>query len=176
MPTTTSTEPAASPASVAACSLAATARERSRTVAGKAANRWSKVRTCWSARTVVGTRTATWRPSWIALKAARSAISVFPYPTSPTTIRSIGRAVSMSAFTSSIARSWSRVSSYGKEASSSCCHGVSGANGWPSAAARAAYRRRRSSASTATARRTRAVVRAHSPPPRRDSDGRSAPA
>ena len=44
----------------------------------------------------------------------------------------------MSALTSATARSWSSVSSYGNEASSSCCQGVSGAKAWPSAAARAA--------------------------------------
>ena len=55
-----------------------TDRESIRTGVGKAAKRWVKVRRCWSARTVVGTRTATCRPSWIALNAARSATSVLP--------------------------------------------------------------------------------------------------
>jgi hypothetical protein len=34
----------------------------------------------------------------------------------------------MSSFASAVARSWSMVSSYGKEASISICHGVSGWN------------------------------------------------
>ena len=37
----------------------------------------------------------------------------------------------MSALTSAAARSWSIVSSYGKDASISDCHGVSGAKAWP---------------------------------------------
>ena len=37
----------------------------------------------------------------------------------------------MSAFTSSMAFSWSGVSTYGKASSISCCHGVSGAKAWP---------------------------------------------
>ena len=44
------------------------------------------------------------RPSWTALNAARSATSVLPYPTSPTTSRSIGRPSSMSALASAAAR------------------------------------------------------------------------
>ena len=43
----------------------------------------------------------------------------------------MGRGCSMSALTSTIAFAWSGVSSYGKASSTSCCHGVSGANGWP---------------------------------------------
>ena len=45
---------------------------------------------------------------------------------------------SMSALTSSAARSWSIVSSYGNEASISACHGVSSAKAWPRAWARVA--------------------------------------
>jgi len=58
---------------------------------------FAKVRPCCSARIVVGTRTATCFPACTALNAARTATSVFPYPTSPTSSRSIGRARSMSA-------------------------------------------------------------------------------
>ena len=64
---------------------------------------------CW-ARIVVGTSIITCLPSEAALTAARSATSVLPYPTSPQTSRSIGRAASMSAFTASIASIWSAVS------------------------------------------------------------------
>src|SRR5207249_4353859 len=55
-------------------------------------------------------------PSPTALKAARSATSVLPYPTSPATRRSIGRPASMSCLASSIALSWSAVSSNRKAA------------------------------------------------------------
>src|SRR5213596_1649283 len=72
---------------------------------------------------VVGTRTATCLPACTDLKAARNATSVFPYPTSPTSSRSIGRARSMSRFTSFEARRWSGVSSYRKADSSSRRHG-----------------------------------------------------
>ncbi len=51
----------------------------------------------------MGTSTATCFPPETALKAARTAISVFPYPTSPETSRSIGSGASMSRLTSSTA-------------------------------------------------------------------------
>ena len=54
---------------------------------------------------------ATCMPDMAATKAARSATSVLPKPTSPQTSRSIGLPDSRSASTSSIARSWSSVSS-----------------------------------------------------------------
>ena len=57
---------------------------------GNAAKRRWNVRKCWSARIVVGARTATCFPSSTALKAARIATSVLPYPTSPQRSRSIG--------------------------------------------------------------------------------------
>ena len=59
---------------------------------------------------MVGTSTATCFPSCTALKAARTATSVLPKPTSPHTRRSIGRSASMSAVTSAMARAWSGVS------------------------------------------------------------------
>ena len=71
----------------------------------------------------------------------------------------------MSALTSAAARSWSSVSSYGKDASISDCHGVSGANAWPRASAREAYSASSSSARSSTALRTRCLVRSHSVPP-----------
>ncbi len=81
----------------------------------------------------------------------------------------------MSALTSSEARSWSTVSSYGNDASISACHGVSGAKACPCAEARAAYSASSSSARSVTALRTRCLVRSHSVPPSFESDGRSAP-
>ena len=49
-----------------------------------------KVLKCWRASSVVGTTTATCLPLIAATKAARSATSVLPKPTSPQTSRSIG--------------------------------------------------------------------------------------
>ena len=46
---------------------------------------------CWRASSVVGTTTATCLPVMAATKAARSATSVLPKPTSPQISRSIGR-------------------------------------------------------------------------------------
>ena len=71
----------------------------------------------------------------------------------------------MSALTSAAARSWSIVSSYGNDASISACQGVSGANAWPCAPARAAYSASSSSARSSTALRTRCLARSHSVPP-----------
>ena len=78
-------------------------RDRPLTVTGNPAIRSVKVCRCCSASSVVGTRTATCLPSWTALKAARTAISVLPYPTSPQTTRSIGTGFSMSFLTSPMA-------------------------------------------------------------------------
>ena len=75
---TMSTVPSASPAMVVAWVAAGTNRDSSRTSSGNAANRCENVASCWAARTVVGTRTATCLPSWVALNAARSATSVLP--------------------------------------------------------------------------------------------------
>ena len=138
VPMTISTVPSARPWSVAVWAAGATKRDSRRTSIGKAPNRCENVALCWAARTVVGTSTATCLPSWTALNAARSATSVLPYPTSPTTRRSIGRISSMSDLTSMAARSWSTVSSYGNEASISACHGVSSPKAWPLAPARTA--------------------------------------
>ena len=54
-----------------------------------------------------------------ATKAARSATSVLPKPTSPHTRRSIGRPDDRSPSTASMLASWSSVSSYGKRATNS---------------------------------------------------------
>ena len=113
------------------CSAWLTKRLSIFTVTGNGANRSLNVMKCCSARSVVGTSTATCLPSITALNAARTAISVLPNPTSPQIRRSIGLGDSMSRLTSSIAESWSVVSSCGKASSSSRCHGVSGPNAWP---------------------------------------------
>ena len=78
MPMTRSTLPSERPATVVSCSAGGTKRESRRVSIGKAPKRWPNVWKCWAASTVVGTSTTTCLPSWIALKAARSATSVFP--------------------------------------------------------------------------------------------------
>ena len=70
--------------------LAPTRREAWATRTGRPEKRSLKVRKCWRASSVVGTTTATWRPARAAMKAARSATSVLPKPTSPQISRSIG--------------------------------------------------------------------------------------
>ena len=52
---------------------------------------------CWRASSVVGTTTATCLPFMAVTKAARSATSVLPKPTSPQMSRSIGRPEARSA-------------------------------------------------------------------------------
>ena len=53
------------------------------------------------------------------MKAARSATSVLPKPTSPQISRSIGRPAARSSITSAMARAWSSVSAKGKRAQNS---------------------------------------------------------
>ncbi len=126
MPTTTSIDPSARPASTSFAWALVRNRLRRATLTGNGAYRSVKVWACWLASSVVGTSTAAWYPSWTALNTARIATSVFPKPTSPQTSRSMGCGRSMSAVTSSMARSWSAVSTKGNDDSSSACHGVSG--------------------------------------------------
>ena len=66
---------------------------------------------CWRASSVVGTTTATWRPASAVMKAARSATSVLPKPTSPQISRSMGVPAARSPITASMAACWSSVSS-----------------------------------------------------------------
>ncbi len=81
----------------------------------------------------------------------------------------------MSAFTSTMAASWSGVSWYGNASSNSRCHGVSPSNAWPSLCSRFWYSTTSSCAISTTAARTRALVRCHPSPPSRLSDGASPP-
>ena len=90
-----------------------------------------KLSYCWFAKTVVGTKYATCFWSITALNAALIATSVFPYPTSPHKSLSIGLSISISFLVSSMQRSWSSVSAYGKLSSNSFCHGVSFENANP---------------------------------------------
>ena len=72
------------------------------TLIGRPAKRAAKFFACWRASSVVGTTTATCLPLIAATKAARSATSVLPKPTSPQTSRSIGRPEARSSSTASI--------------------------------------------------------------------------
>ena len=105
VPTKTSTSPLAVAFSTDWASSRVRKRLKPSTRKGNPAKRSRNDRRCCSARTVVGTNTATCRPDSTALKAARSATSVLPKPTSPQTKRSIGRALAMSRFTASMAES-----------------------------------------------------------------------
>ena len=127
---------------------------------------------------VVGTKYTTCFPSWIALNAARRAISVFPYPTSPQTKRSIILRLSISFFVASIASSWSSVSSCGNSSSNSRCQTVSSLYWNPFAPCLAAYSSTSSLAIAFTSPLTLAFVFFHCSPPSRFSFGalESAPA
>lgn len=111
VPMSMSMRPCARSSSTCRVCLVERARERYSTLTGSSLSLLRKVWKCWNASTVVGTSTATCLESQAALKAARIATSVLPKPTSPHTRRSIGRARSMSDFTSLVALSWSGVSS-----------------------------------------------------------------
>ncbi len=176
VPTTTSTEPSARPASTALAWALVRNRLSISTRMGKGAYRSAKVWACWLASRVVGTSTAAWKPSWTALNTARMATSVLPKPTSPQTSRSMGRGRSMSSLTSSMARSWSTVSTNGNDDSSSACHGVSGPKAWPETSSRRRYRATSSSAISCTAARARDRAFCHSEPPSRLTEGESPPA
>ena len=91
VPTTMSIEPSAIPFLTAASSLPVTSRDACPILIGKPRKRSVKVLVCWRAKSVVGTTTATCLPFMAATKAARSATSVLPKPTSPQISRSIGR-------------------------------------------------------------------------------------
>ena len=114
VPMAMSISPVARPFSAAPVSLPLLKRDSSAMRIGQSAKRSLKVWKCCSASSVVGVSTATCMPSATATKAARSATSVFPKPTSPHTTRSIGLSFAMSASTSSMAFCWSGVGVNGK--------------------------------------------------------------
>ena len=151
------------------------ARERKRetisTLTGKSRKRSRKVFQCCSARIVVGQSTSVCLPPSAAMKAARTATSVFPKPTSPHTSRSIGRGASRSSFTASIACIWSSVSRYANDASSRSSQSPPTSNAWPGACWRRAYRASSSPASSRTDSRARLLRFAHALPPSLDSAG-----
>ena len=119
MPITMLTVPSFSPARACAASFVVTRRESWATFTGNPSKRRAKVRKCCRASRVVGTTTATCAPVIATRKAARSATSVLPKPTSPQISRSIGRPEARSSTTSPMARCWSSVSAKGKRAQNS---------------------------------------------------------
>ena len=125
MPISTSTLPSLYSWSTRFTSAGGRNRETISTRTGKSRNRSLNVAACCWARIVVGTSISTWRPADAALNAARTATSVLPNPTSPHTSRSIGRSDSMSSLTTSMAASWSSVSSNGKDSSRRAIHSSS---------------------------------------------------
>ena len=92
MPTTMSIAPSATPFFTSRVSAAPTMRDSWPTPTGRPAKRSRKFFVCWRASRVVGATTAVCLPLIAAAKAARSATSVLPKPTSPQTSRSIGPA------------------------------------------------------------------------------------
>src|SRR5262249_48795452 len=78
-------------------SLPATIRDACPIFTGKPRKRSPKVLVCWRDSSVVGAMMATCLPVIAVAKAARSATSVLPKPTSPQTRRSIGRPFATSA-------------------------------------------------------------------------------
>ena len=78
VPTTMSTVPSARPSTTARASLSVWNRLSASIRIGKPLIRSWNVERCWVTSSVVGTRMATCLPSWTALNAARTAISVLP--------------------------------------------------------------------------------------------------
>ena len=105
VPISKSTLPDSSPFTIFFCFCAGTKRESISTVTGNASILSRAVLKCCMASTVVGTSSAHCLPSEIHLKAARSATSVLPKPTSPHSRRSIGIGRSISRLISSVHRS-----------------------------------------------------------------------
>ncbi len=113
------------------------------------------------ARIVVGTKTANIS---IHDKTARMAASVFPYPTSPTSRRSIGFILCMSSLITATLRSWSCVSVYGKACSEFLLLHRIAAKRIPFSASRLAYNSMSSSAISLILATLRSSL-THSAPP-----------
>ncbi|XQU67722.1 hypothetical protein OJJOAM_000453 [Cupriavidus sp. H18C1] len=111
VPITISTVPSLICLIAASTSFLVLKRDSSTMRTGQSAKRSDSVWKCCSASSVVGASIATCLPPITATKAARSATSVLPKPTSPQTSRSIGLPEVMSAITAAIAAAWSGVSS-----------------------------------------------------------------
>ena len=80
-----SISPSARPFLTSRLSAAPTMRESWPTLTGRPAKRWRKFCACWRASSVVGATMAVCLPLIAVAKAARSATSVLPKPTSPHT-------------------------------------------------------------------------------------------
>ena len=80
---------------------------------------------CWLDNKVVGHKYKTCFESAIALNITRNATSVFPYPTSPHKILSIGLILSISFLICCVVDNWSFVISYSNSFSNISCIGVS---------------------------------------------------
>ena len=111
VPITMSSVPSAMPLIACVTSLPVRKRDSSAILTGQSAKRSANSCACCSASSVVGARIATCLPPSTATKAARSATSVLPKPTSPQIRRSIGLPEVMSSITALIAAAWSGVSS-----------------------------------------------------------------
>src|SRR5208282_4574034 len=92
-------------------SAAPTMRDNCPMRTGRPEKRSRKTFVCWRASSVVGTTIAVCLLLIAAAKAARSATSVLPKPTSPQMSRSIGRPAARSSSVASIALAWSGVRS-----------------------------------------------------------------
>ena len=171
VPMRISTFPSSTAATTFFCSAALRKRLIISIFTGKAAMRRRNVSKCWKTKIVVGARTATCLESHTALKAARMATSVLPYPTSPHSRRSIGAERSMSRLMSAMAMIWSGVSVNSKASSNSRCQGVSAEKAKPGAALRSAYNSSSLSAMSVSDLRTRDLRVAQALPPKRSSAG-----
>ena len=115
LPTATAASPPAMAASARARSRPPIAPERKTTGTPSGSSQLRKLAQCCSASSSVGAISATWRPLATATTAAIAATTVFPDPTSPCTIRCIGRARARSARTSPDTRHWAGVRSKGSD-------------------------------------------------------------
>ncbi len=100
-----------------------------------------------------------------ATKAARSATSVLPKPTSPQTTRSIALPEARSAITASIACNWSGVSSNGNAAANCAYSARSKTSACPWRASRCAYRASSSAAASRTFCAALRLARSQALPP-----------
>ena len=125
VPISTSTRPSFTHFKMPVCSALLRNRLSISILTAKFFMRCSKLLKCCSARMVVGTKYATCFPDITALKTALIATSVFPYPTSPQSKRSMGLSDSISFFISSLHLSCPGVSSYENASSNWFCHRVS---------------------------------------------------
>ena len=116
VPTATAASPPVMPAIARERSRIPSCPERETTRIPSGSSQARKFVKCCSASSSVGAMRATWRPLATAVTAASAAITVLPDPTSPCTIRCIGRVLARSARTCAATRRWAGVRSNGREA------------------------------------------------------------